>query len=147
MPRHPPCALSSLTVKLTREQRFLHRRLPISDCRLKSLSTLRLESSSTVAFDFESTNLASDNSDSTLNYHPPSSSIHVHSRANLSVHLHSKTCLVCFLSMSLFDCQTTGISDSKFQIQHQEFLFCDLRRSVETSTLRTKPAEMSSTNI
>ena len=52
-----------------------------------------------------------------LNYHPPTSSIHVNSRANLSVHLHSKTCLVCFLSMSLFDCQRS------------------IRRSVEISEL------------
>ena len=61
MPRHPPCALSSLTVKLTCEQRC--------------------------------------------------------SRENLSVHLHSKTCLV-------FLCRYSIVKDQNY-----------FRRSVETSTL------------
>src|SRR5947208_8735849 len=59
VPRHPPCALSSLTVKLTREQR---REFQISNLR---------------------------------------SQISLSSRANLSVHLHSKTCLVFLCRYSI----------------------------------------------
>src|SRR5438309_10942914 len=73
VPRHPPCALSSLTVKLTREQR---RQFQISNLR---------------------------------------SQISLSSRANLSVHLHSKTCLVFLCRYSIVK-EPTSISDLKSEI-------------------------------
>src|SRR5437867_2141752 len=57
VPRHPPCALSSLTVKFTREQRLI-----IADCQLP-ISNLKTN---------------------------PTLANYADSRANLSVHLHSK---------------------------------------------------------
>src|SRR5205085_7208391 len=75
VPRHPPCALSSLTVKLTREQR---RQFQISNLR---------------------------------------SQISLSSRANLSVHLHSKTCLVFLCRYSIVK-EPSEISNLKFEISY-----------------------------